>query len=361
MEILVICARRTEPHFTTFPLRVFKNALRDLNINVTIVHDPYPRNLKRFDVVCLVDQYLRLILEKTGDNSIPHLIEQYRRLNKPVIWLDANDSAGPIRREVLERVNVYALRQILKDRSAYLQPMYQGIWFKDYYRKQFQLGEQGGIFSAPVPTEQISKLAIYWNLGLIDWRIQGVRRLRRTLGILLPNPTYQMNSIPPQLSCRSIDISYRVSKRQQEIVDFHRERVWQELTALADHRDVRHTGKIPYRAYLQEMRQAKIAPSPFGWGEICYRDFEGFAAGALVVKPDMSHLETFPHYFEADQTYVPHRWDFTDLRAKLEHILDHPDLHENIAENGQKRFLESLKDATGFAQHFAHLIDLAVH
>ena len=30
--------------------------------------------------------------------------------------------------------------------------------------------------------------------------------------------------------------------------------------------------------------------SPFGFGEICYRDFEAMLNGACLIKPDVSHL-----------------------------------------------------------------------
>ena len=42
------------------------------------------------------------------------------------------------------------------------------------------------------------------------------------------------------------------------------------------------------------MRHSRICISPFGYGEICWRDFEAILCGCLVVKPDMSHVETNP-------------------------------------------------------------------
>ena len=41
------------------------------------------------------------------------------------------------------------------------------------------------------------------------------------------------------------------------------------------------------------MSSAKFGLSPFGWGEIGARDFEIFINGSLLIKPDMSHLETY--------------------------------------------------------------------
>ena len=32
--------------------------------------------------------------------------------------------------------------------------------------------------------------------------------------------------------------------------------------------------KLPYQEYIQSLYQSKMALSPFGQGEVCYRDFE---------------------------------------------------------------------------------------
>ena len=52
--------------------------------------------------------------------------------------------------------------------------------------------------------------------------------------------------------------------------------------------------------------------SPFGWGELCLRDYEAVLGGALLLKPDMSHLETWPDVFVPHDTYAPFDWDATD-------------------------------------------------
>ena len=46
------------------------------------------------------------------------------------------------------------------------------------------------------------------------------------------------------------------------------------------------------------------------------RDFEIFINGSLI-KPDMSHLETYPDFYKPMETFVPTRWDFEDLEDKI--------------------------------------------
>jgi hypothetical protein len=101
-----------------------------------------------------------------------------------------------------------------------------------------------------------------------------------------------------------------------------------------------------------------IVVSPFGWGEICYRDFECFLAGAVLLKPDMSHLKTWPDYYEPHVTYIPFAWDLSDLEQRIMDVLSDVERSQEIATNGQRRFLESLR-ANGdpcFASHMTHLL-----
>jgi len=75
--------------------------------------------------------------------------------------------------------------------------------------------------------------------------------------------------------------------------------------------------------YYQEMMRSKICISPFGYGEICWRDFEAGLCGCLLIKPDMSHVETNPDIFKPYKTYVPVKWDFSDLEEKCVYYLTH--------------------------------------
>ncbi len=68
-------------------------------------------------------------------------------------------------------------------------------------------------------------------------------------------------------------------------------------------------------------------------GEVCFRDFETVACGAVLLKPDMSHLRTNPNIYEAWVTYVPVNWDLSNLEECLEWVIDNP----SEAENNQSR------------------------
>lgn len=79
------------------------------------------------------------------------------------------------------------------------------------------------------------------------------------------------------------------------------------------------------RAYMRELRQSRMCFSPFGYGEVCWRDYEAVYSGALLIKPDMSHMVTAPDLFVPNETYVPIRWDFEDLDDVVaSHLADEP-------------------------------------
>lgn len=82
--------------------------------------------------------------------------------------------------------------------------------------------------------------------------------------------------------------------------------------------------RIPIEEYWQIMMRSKIIIAPFGYGEIAPRDIESCMVGAVLVKPDMSHLETVPNIYVDDgrsATFVSCNWDYTNIVEKIELIL----------------------------------------
>ena len=51
-------------------------------------------------------------------------------------------------------------------------------------------------------------------------------------------------------------------------------------------------GKINYYKYHKLLEDSKVVISPFGWGELAYRDFEAFYNSCLLLKPNIDHLIT---------------------------------------------------------------------
>jgi spore maturation protein CgeB len=110
------------------------------------------------------------------------------------------------------------------------------------------------------------------------------------------------------------------------------------------------------RKFYQELYRSKLCFSPFGYGEICWRDYEAMMSGSLLIKPDVSHLVTEPDIFVQFETYVPVAWNFEDLAEKANYYLDHDIERARIAENAyqaihkyvsEQRFIEFSKQLFG--------------
>jgi hypothetical protein len=82
------------------------------------------------------------------------------------------------------------------------------------------------------------------------------------------------------------------------------------------------TEKLPKSEYDKMLRKSRAVVSPYGWGEVCYRDFEAVEAGALLIKPDMGHLVTNPDMYVPYETYYPLSWDTNLWEDELIEALD---------------------------------------
>ena len=71
-------------------------------------------------------------------------------------------------------------------------------------------------------------------------------------------------------------------------------------------------GRISSWEYTKELSKTIAMISPFGWGEICYRDFEAILNKNLLVNPNMKHIETWPNIYK-DEHYFKLDWDSLNL------------------------------------------------
>ncbi|WP_050759160.1 glycosyltransferase family protein [Roseobacter denitrificans] len=102
---------------------------------------------------------------------------------------------------------------------------------------------------------------------------------------------------------------------------------------------------VPFKAYMAEMRAARLCFSPFGFGELCWRDIEAMISGTVMIKPDMSHLETLPNLYEPGVTYLPVRWDFADLEEVIRGALADEDRCRDIAKTAYDRMAHYIREA----------------
>jgi len=327
------------------PLVANRNLLREAGITVRCFAAPQP-TLADCDVLILNSAVWRGPWSSQRDRALPFIAavaEQVPRL----LFFDRTSTAGTVIPDVLPLVHRYYKTNLLRDRALYLRALYGLRQFTDYYHRCFDVIDAEPVWSSPVPDPRLlNKLRLSWNTALGNYSLLGPRLgalyARFPLAALM-RPAKRFH--PPSAN-RPIDLSCRMGLRYKyETVAFQRRRMAELLQAY------RRTDRISKFAYQRELRRSRIVASPFGFSEVNYKDFETFLAGALLLKPDMGHLETYPPLFEDGVTYVAHRWDFSDLSTVVARLLDQYAEHRHIAEAGQERY-RSFTAAPGFGDRF---------
>ncbi|WP_341894474.1 hypothetical protein [Ferrovibrio terrae] len=276
-----------------------------------------------------------------------------------VLFFDTTDSTGWVNAAVLPLVQGYYKNQALRDRSLYATPLYGGRLHTDYtHRVQGIADEQP---SPPWPTvapTDATKIRIGWNSSLADYSFMGLYRahlFRRLHWSALLSPTQRYSSPSAR---RSLAVSCRMSTAySRATVSWQRQQVKQLLG------DRVATNRLSRHGYFKELERSRIVISPFGFGEINYRDYESFISGALLLKPDMSHMETWPDIFRVGETILTHRWDCSDLLEQLEEALVDYDQVVEIAHQGQavyRHFVSSRAGHEAFASRFHAIVTRAL-
>tara|TARA_R100001015_G_C4610476_1_gene165836 strand:+ start:75 stop:1109 length:1035 start_codon:yes stop_codon:yes gene_type:complete len=94
--------------------------------------------------------------------------------------------------------------------------------------------------------------------------------------------------------------------------------------------------KRPFPEFADVMRRSKCTLSPYGMGELCFRDFEIIQYGSVMIKPDMSKVITHPNIYVPYETYIPCALDWSDLIEKIEWVKSNPKQCKEIVENAKQ-------------------------
>ena len=119
----------------------------------------------------------------------------------------------------------------------------------------------------------------------------------------------------------------------------HRKTAWDILDNLNDKYNVVKGQSTPQQ-FVEVMKRSKVGLSPFGMGELCYRDLELIQWGCLLVKPDMSKVLTEPDFFKPMETYVQVKTDWSDLNETIEKVLANFKDYQYIIDNARNKVVE---------------------
>lgn len=303
---------------------------------------------KEFDIVFLAFHHSISWLGLCDSDTRVNIVRKIKAHSNIVCWLDTADSTGTCLFDIIPYVDVYFKKQILKNKELYTNDLYGGRLFCDFYHNYLGIEDNSLQYRyyPPTSSEYLDKIKISWNLGLSDMFASSCRRY-----LLLNRLSFPRWCLTDDYYNRKYDIHYR-GTGNSSLVGYQRERL---SKIIKDQLNLAHPDpccKVPKSDYIKEVRQSKSILSPFGWGEVCFRDFEAFAYGATLIKPSMEHCATWPDVYIKNETYVPIEWDFSNIDEIFEEL--NSDKYSIIAKNGQDRYKESLcsKDAKmNFAMH----------
>ena len=96
-------------------------------------------------------------------------------------------------------------------------------------------------------------------------------------------------------------------------------------------------GRKPFEEYMKILYNSKICISPFGMGEIRQGDGEAVQLGTTICKENMSRYDFGSNVWEENKTYLPFKYDCSDLYDVLETFINN--YNENIINNIRETYL----------------------
>jgi hypothetical protein len=261
-----------------------------------------------------------------------------------IVFLDQVDQSSSPFLELLPHVDLFLKAQVLRDRGAYTVPTESGYVFTDFLSKKLGYDLQGWAADPCVADPQhVAKLQPGWNLGVASY-VRSLSRLGR------------IAAIPWRL--RPFDFNCRLGFGKDNDVGWYatyRRFARQVLSEASGGYRCTGVSRVGRNRYLLEVACSRIVFSPFGWGEVCSRDFDAVALGALLVKPTMDHIETNINIYIPYETYIPLKWDLSDMDEKCRWALAHPEESSRIAFNAS-RALRDYFSRHGFIEDFCRIL-----
>lgn len=247
-------------------------------------------------------------------DALNHLAGRLRHRN-PGARLVYLDWFAPTDLRLAERVgplvDAYVSKHLLRDTAQYGQPTFGDTTLMEYYGRAYDLRHEMKTF--PLPPDFTEKLHLGPSFVTADFML----------------PVFDRGTTPT--GARPIDLHARIAVEGTPWYRAMRQDCADAVAGLRNVTSVTGFG-IRHDLFLRELRRSKICFSPFGYGEVCWRDYEAVMCGAVLLKQDMSHVATAPDIFEPFQTYVPIKWDLSDLPEQVDWLLRDDAARKRIAE-----------------------------
>jgi len=323
------------------------------------------KNLYKYsgDIIILVRKFHQLDIR--NNKNVEYMINYIKNIKKnfsKVIYFDDSAAVSHILFFIVPLVDSYWVRGLLKNNNLYSESFYGGRTYSQYYNKTYNVEDESTYLSPLNKDKFPSNIKIAWNIGigcyptnkksLLNIYYDEIKKISCFIS-MLPSikPLYflvnkyikemiKVLSEEVSLSKKRKLVSARFSsKGYYNSIAFHRELVLKKIKK----NKLYLKGRKSRWDYIQECNYLYGILSPFGWGEICYRDFEAALGGNLLLKPSMDHIETWPNIYRED-CYFKLDWDFSNLDIINEIFSNEKLVYDRIMKS-RMIYLEAIKNS----------------
>jgi glycosyltransferase involved in cell wall biosynthesis len=313
-----------------------------------------------------------VVISVPWDTDRCKLADFYRELrrdcpNQRLVHFDYGDSNQSSHFGILPFVDLYLKQYLNTDWNDYRQRFLGGSRFIEY-QVEIGMAEDSilsevwtDLFQSELPAEHEHKLMLGWNFGL--WkRMIYLAEGKHEIVLLGKDKPYNFAAAKAKSALdavrgrrKSIDVYCRATL-YAGWTRRHRESTIAALNQLGDdYAVVSSTAKVTFSEYYREMAQARIFVSPSGWCEYTPKDYEAMYFGALLLKPSLEHIKTEPDVCFPGETYVPLKWDMSDMLDQCRYYLEHEDERRRIADNAREAYVSYYRERR-LVNHIGNLL-----
>lgn len=317
---------------------------------------------RKYDTVILSFHYNHSFFKMTEEERIK-IFDLIRKHCKKIIWLDPSDSTGTTTFSVLPYVDLYLKKQLLKNKQLYFNHIYGKRLYTQYYHDLYGLTYDDSIISKDdiLKKEYLKKIGVSWNVGIGYVGINNNKAIDTIKAIFGLKPRYN-NFKTKEYTKKKCDIFFNGSFEGDGALLYQRKKTSELINTLNAVNAYAPKHRIKRKEYLKYMKNCKLAISPFGYGEICFRDFETFIFGGCLIKPNMDHIETWPNYYKDNNTYKSICWDFSDFEDVVNSVNEKFNNYKLIANIGKTNYLNydlhDHKNRVIFVKYFMNILNI---